>query len=290
MAPFKVIIVGGGLSGALLANGLLNNNVDVTVYERDVQHSKREGYQIRLGDAAIKALTLCCTEEHSTAILRKLGQSTGVTLTAPTLCNTKLEPVLDLSTLPAYSKSSAINRVVLRDLLLEPVNAKSSIKFGKAFQRYEIISDDAGGDKVVVYFADGTSNTCDILIGADGSGSKVNKLVGAGNIVDIKTHWSFVSKGNVPMERLPELPSRLLKGPIITFSKGISLFYSLYLPASFDGRPQESVDSKIIYDAAQASYYWGLNIPKHLLPYNDISEIKDRRQACLDAIKDWAPD
>lgn len=42
MAHFKVIVIGGGLSGALLTNGLLNNNVNTTLYERDAADSKRE--------------------------------------------------------------------------------------------------------------------------------------------------------------------------------------------------------------------------------------------------------
>lgn len=33
-ATFKVIIIGAGLSGSLLANGLLKKNLDVVVYER----------------------------------------------------------------------------------------------------------------------------------------------------------------------------------------------------------------------------------------------------------------
>lgn len=174
MPPFKVIVVGGGLSGALLANGLANNGVDVTVYERDEAHSKRTGYQIRLGHAAIKGLRSCLTESHLSTILGKLGQSTSTTLTAPTLCNTRFQPVVDLSTLPGYSRSSAINRIVLRNLLLEPLEARDLVKFGETFASYEIISEKSGVERVSVHFKSGSSDTCDILVGADGSGSKVS--------------------------------------------------------------------------------------------------------------------
>jgi hypothetical protein len=44
---FKILIVGGGLSGLTLANGLLKNGSDldiqVDVYERDAQDLNREG-------------------------------------------------------------------------------------------------------------------------------------------------------------------------------------------------------------------------------------------------------
>jgi len=44
---FKILIVGGGLSGLTLANGLLKNgshlDIQVDVYERDAQDLNREG-------------------------------------------------------------------------------------------------------------------------------------------------------------------------------------------------------------------------------------------------------
>lgn len=58
MPWFKVIIVGGGLGGSLLASGLMNNNVDFTLYERDAADSNREGYQIRMGDAALEGFNV----------------------------------------------------------------------------------------------------------------------------------------------------------------------------------------------------------------------------------------
>jgi 2-polyprenyl-6-methoxyphenol hydroxylase-like FAD-dependent oxidoreductase len=46
--PFKILIVGGGLSGLSLANGLLKHGSDldiqVEIYERDPQDLNREGY------------------------------------------------------------------------------------------------------------------------------------------------------------------------------------------------------------------------------------------------------
>lgn len=55
---FKVIVIGGGLAGSLLTNGLLNNGVEAKLYERDAANSKRDGYQIRLGEAESKASAL----------------------------------------------------------------------------------------------------------------------------------------------------------------------------------------------------------------------------------------
>ncbi|KAK1984983.1 hypothetical protein LZ30DRAFT_779398 [Colletotrichum cereale] len=122
MSSFRVVIVGGGLSGSLLANGLLSNGVDFTLYERDAAGSRREGYQIRLGDAATEGFGSCLRRDRIAAIRKKLGQSTDQSSTAPLVCDSRFRVILDLSQLPTYSKSAAINRVVLRDLLLGPAS------------------------------------------------------------------------------------------------------------------------------------------------------------------------
>ncbi|RGP81377.1 fungal specific transcription factor [Fusarium longipes] len=292
MGQFKVIIVGGGLAGSLLANGLVNNGVDTIVYERDAENTKREGYQIRLGNAALNGLAACLTDLHMASVLQKLGQSSGSSTTAPCLCNTKFETVLDLTALPTYSKSSAINRVVLRDLLLSPISTAGRVKFGKCFSHYEIVTTGPKNESeiVKVFFTDGSSDVCDILVAADGSGSKINKQIGANNLVDIKSHLSFLAKGSVTKERLLQLPSRLQKGPILVFKNGISLFYALYLPAPQTMNGTQKHDSKLDFDESQASFYWGLSVPQELCPFSNYNDIPDRRQFCLDIVRDWAPE
>lgn len=175
MAPFKVIIVGGGLSGALLANGLVNNGVEVAIYERDSADSKREGYQIRLGEAAETGFKECLSDDVRAAIHAKFGQSSRRVNSAPMICNSRFETVIDLTKMPNYRKSSAINRVVLRDILLEPIKRVGRVRYEKRLDRYDIISDERGNERVQVQFSDGSTETCDILVGADGSGSAVSE-------------------------------------------------------------------------------------------------------------------
>jgi 2-polyprenyl-6-methoxyphenol hydroxylase-like FAD-dependent oxidoreductase len=174
MAEFKVIIVGGGLAGALLANGLHNNGVHFKLYERDVVDSKREGYQIRLGPGSQAGFRACLTNDHIDKITAKLGKSSGAQATAPSVYNTKFQEIVDLALMANYTKSAAINRVVLRDLLLEPIKKSGGIQYGKGFDRYEIITDKGGKETIRVYFSDGTHDVCDVLVGADGARSKVN--------------------------------------------------------------------------------------------------------------------
>ncbi|KAF3020316.1 hypothetical protein E8E14_013719 [Neopestalotiopsis sp. 37M] len=208
MAPFRVVIIGGGLSGPLLGNGLMNNNVDFTLYERDNENARYEGYQIRLGEGALRGFSACLTPAHQETIMRKLGKSVDAVETAPSLFTSGFEQLLDLTTVQSYSKSAAINRVVLRDLLMEPLRRNTKVEYQKEFVDYEAVPGSGGAaDKIKVNFRDGSSDTCDILVGADGSHSKMNSQVGLSNLVPIKSHWSFLLKGKLPYERMAELPA-----------------------------------------------------------------------------------
>lgn len=225
MDNFKVIIIGSGLAGSLLANGLLNNGIKFRLYERDSRDAIREGYHIRLGDPAIKGFNACLSNEQHLAILRKFGKSSGASSTAPSLYTSQYKMILDLTTLKTYTQSSAINRETLRSLLAEPIDTAGHLQYGANFTHCDIISQD-GRERVRVNFADGSSDEGDIVIGSDGSGSKINENLGLKNIVPLTSHWSFLNKGSLPYRRIESLPAQLQKGPIITFSKGASFFYA----------------------------------------------------------------
>jgi 2-polyprenyl-6-methoxyphenol hydroxylase-like FAD-dependent oxidoreductase len=57
----------------------------------------------------------------------------------------------------------------LRKALLH--KSEKFVKFGKAFKRYERLRNGT----VKIYFDDGTTEDCDILVGADGANSRVRK-------------------------------------------------------------------------------------------------------------------
>ncbi|KZM20527.1 uncharacterized protein EKO05_0008908 [Ascochyta rabiei] len=293
MGSFKVIIAGGGLAGALLANGLSNNGVEFMIYERDEADSKREGYQIRLGPGAQAGFRACLTSAHIDKITAKLGKSSGSQATAPSIYNTHFEEIVDLALVPTYSKSAAINRVVLRDILLDPIKKSGKISYGKNVHSYEILSQTNGAEKVKVFFSDGSHDVCDVLVGADGANSQINKQLGLDNIRLLDSHWCFCSKGSLPFDRMMNLPPKLREGPIMVLSKRSILYYALYLPEEqTKGNISEAADSteSLRYDESAASFYWALNVPVSALPYRKASEIQDHRLVCLEAIKDWAPE
>lgn len=80
---------------------------------------------------------------------------------------------MDLAKIPSYSKSAPINRQILRSALAEPIYVAGKLHYGKYFHRYEIVDANSLQERVRIWFDDGGSEDCDLLIGADGSHSMV---------------------------------------------------------------------------------------------------------------------
>jgi len=175
MPALKVIIIGSGLAGSLLANGLQRNDIEVTVYERLARDAQREGYQIRLGPSALAGMRANLDPERLKFIASKFGRAGGHKGNAPIIRDKHFAPLLDLAAFHTYEKSAAINRKVLRDALADPVDEAGNLQYAKQFSHYEII-EGSQEEQVRVHFGDGTADVCDVLVGADGSHSKVSSL------------------------------------------------------------------------------------------------------------------
>ncbi|KZF22952.1 FAD/NAD(P)-binding domain-containing protein [Xylona heveae TC161] len=317
--PFKVIIVGGGLAGSLLANGLIKNNVDVEVFERDVAYSKREGYQIRLGAMALSGLHTCLSETACREIIGKFGRSGGQVYTTPILYSTDLTPLRGFNgKSQPYHRSAPISRVILRDALAEPLIKQNVIRYEKKYLYSEIVRGPDGMDKVHAFFEDGTVAEGDMLVAADGSGSKINTEAGPDNIVDKRDRCGFLAKGQLPKETLRRLPHQLRAGPLVIEDDGVVFIASAYLPDKLKRRAPRpahlapnfedferattssvkqvsvrSLDScssdetDLSFDEKAASLMWNINMPTDRVPEN--LEADDPVERLIDTIRHWDP-
>ncbi|CZR54061.1 uncharacterized protein PAC_03944 [Phialocephala subalpina] len=165
----EIIIVGGGVAGLALAQGLKHRNIPFRLFERDGQTSTK-GYRFRIVDEGLDAL-----QETLSPSLWKLLEDTHPASSPPHLLF--LDAITGKRTgykMSADSYSYPFDRRWVRELLC--IGIEEHVHFNKAFQRYELLSlEDGNSAGVRVCFTDGTSVTGRMLIGADGVHSRVRK-------------------------------------------------------------------------------------------------------------------
>src|SRR6478736_621859 len=173
-APLHVLIIGGGIGGLTLAQGLKKSGVNVAVYERDRTMTDRvQGYRVHINPAGSLALHECLPPQLFEAFARTCGKpSRGIR------CVTERMNVLisfDMRNPPQGGNGDrialdrSVSRITLRRVLVAGLD--DVVRFGKTFERYQELPT----GRVVAHFADGTSAEGDVLVAADGGGSRVRR-------------------------------------------------------------------------------------------------------------------
>lgn len=167
----EVIIVGGGIGGLCLAQGLKKSGVKVTVFEkgrRKVDPHWLQGYQIHINPDAAAALRECLNEAAWDSLeANACKPSDGFQALDAQLKNL----ILVRAEIMDGSSHLPILRTTLRRTLLDGLD--DLIHFDKESVAFDWDED----GRIRVLFADGTTVVGDVLIGADGVGSKVRKLL-----------------------------------------------------------------------------------------------------------------
>ena len=206
-------IVGGGIGGLALAQGLKKAGLSVAVYERDSTPNDRlQGFRVRISPKGSAALHDC--------LPRDLFDLFAATCSADDrrfrFLTEKMEELLsfDFSGEPgAIAQNRAASRITLRQILLAGLD--DIVQFGKAFARYE-----ETGDEIVLHFADGSTAKCDVLVGADGGNSRVrNQFLPHAQRVDTGV-VGIAAKAMLTEDNRRRLPPRILDGTGLVMSPG----------------------------------------------------------------------
>jgi 2-polyprenyl-6-methoxyphenol hydroxylase-like FAD-dependent oxidoreductase len=226
---FRVLIIGGGLGGLCLAQGLQRAGIEAQVYERDqAATSRAQGFRIHIDPQGSRALHQCLPPH-----LWRIFDATGGDFSQGfTVVSEQLQELLTLfdereRMSDPVARHRSVSRITLREILLAGLRA--TVYFGKRFVSYEEMQD----GRLLAHFDDGSTAVGDVLIGADGVNSRVRQQylpqldpVDTG-VLAIAARISL-SDGVMALA-----PARLLDGPVMLMpSEPCSLFMAMWKRSS----------------------------------------------------------
>ncbi|MGH4019315.1 MAG: FAD-dependent oxidoreductase [Pseudonocardiaceae bacterium] len=232
--PFHVIVAGGGIGGLCLAHGLRRAGVGVTVHEREPAGSRPRGFRLHLNPAGSRALHACLPTAQWQTLLATADPPGGITFLTEQLAElvTVDESIMYPDAIAPSEDHHAVDRAELRRVLLSGLD--DVVTFGSEIVGYEHTAD----GRVAAEFADGRREVGDVLVGADGAGSRVRRqylpgarLVDTG-VVSIaqKLYLTDKSRARVPARLQTGMTSTLVDAPY-------ALFTSAFIPRDPSGDP-----------------------------------------------------
>jgi len=274
----KVIVIGAGTGGLCLAHGLRASGIDVRVYERDHTPTDRlQGYRLNISTTGNSALAACLPKANYDRFVAASAKAS----TAVTFLDQDLKRLLRMD-VPVVERASLesnrpVSRIALRKVLIDGMEDLTT--FGRTFKSYH----DEPDGKVTAQFEDGSSESADVLVGADGASSRVARQL-LPNATRVDTGVVAIS-GRFPLDETArrETPGAVLLGPtLIMGPPGRFMF------ASAIEYPPEAVT---IYDSDQY-VMWGFSIRRELLEPNCVPEQLDAEAArglVMQQTQGWAP-
>nr|WP_042188833.1 NAD(P)/FAD-dependent oxidoreductase [Kibdelosporangium sp. MJ126-NF4] len=159
----RVMVIGAGLGGLTLAHGLRRAGIDVVVHERDQARGRPQGVSLHFDDRAFTALRACLPPGHAAMVEATTGGPRDRTWSL-----SEVDGHLVAATGADQARPGRqVHRPLLRAVLL--TGLEGVVRFGAEFTRFEQRDDGS----VRAWFADGSTDTGDVLVGADGIGSAV---------------------------------------------------------------------------------------------------------------------
>jgi 2-polyprenyl-6-methoxyphenol hydroxylase-like FAD-dependent oxidoreductase len=186
-----VLVVGAGLGGLCLAQGLHKSGIDVSIYERDDSPRVRhQGYRVSLREHGPRALRACLPGDlFDLCVATSIRPATHLAMLDEHLAEKFAKPTGHADTAPDPAEFG-VNRLTLRQILLARLTG--IIHFGTTFHRYERLPD----GQVRAHFTDGSTATGDVLVGADGTNSAVRRQLLPDAGID---EWETAVYGRTPL-------------------------------------------------------------------------------------------
>ena len=189
-----ILIIGAGISGLALAQGFLKAHIPFRIFERDSALNMRtQGYRVRIngtGQAALEQVLPPSLFSRLKASCADIANPTPANLDA--LTGENIESMMGRMPIDPVRPLNA-DRMVLRSVLWQGL--EKFVEFGKEFSSYEVTS-----TGVVVRFSDCSYALGALVVGADGSRSRVRKQLLPGyQLLDTEGRWIYGKTTLTPM-------------------------------------------------------------------------------------------
>jgi 2-polyprenyl-6-methoxyphenol hydroxylase-like FAD-dependent oxidoreductase len=244
----RVLVIGAGTGGLALAHGLVRAGIDVQVFERDTLRTEGlHGYRVGIDPDGSRALhALLPADLYDTFV--------ATCARAPRWFNMITEQLKEVVALeipvqddPIESEKS-VSRMTLRQVLM--TGLEHVITFGKEFTHFEQHPDGT----VTAHFADGSSATGDLLVGADGAGSRVRKQYLPQARQEDTGIIAIAGKLPITAESAPLLPPRVFQG--ISMVQGPKGYFCILHVMEFKWDPSGKIKNGIGETDAELIKTW----------------------------------
>ncbi|KAI0379278.1 hypothetical protein F5Y04DRAFT_260085 [Hypomontagnella monticulosa] len=195
----QVLIIGAGVAGLTLAQGLRLRSIPFRVFERHPRAHASQGHRFRVSRAGLSALNDVLSPPLRD-LLRRTAADTHPF--APRYVDVRrLEYAAP--TLAQEGESMPVDRAWIRALMA--LGIEDAIEYEKEFAAYEIV-----GEQVLVRFKDGSEARGKLLVGADGIRSRVRaQLQPSRRLLDLE-RWVLWGRTPLTKELKKSLPPDLL--------------------------------------------------------------------------------
>ncbi|WP_438383553.1 NAD(P)/FAD-dependent oxidoreductase [Asaia sp. BMEF1] len=275
----RIAIIGAGTGGLCLAQGLKKYGFRFSVYDKDSSRiGGLQGYRISISPGGCRALDQNLPRELYNTFLATCGKN-------PEVLNIVTENFGDLLRIDISQerkcsyKEQSVSRMTLRQVLITGI--EDHVHFNKKFSRYEL----AESGEVYLFFEDGSRETCDILVGADGTNSKVRQQY----IPDARLTDSLIRTigGKVPANdytRALLMPNMLRGITLLNAPRGYGgILHNMEFPWDEGGEPDSGIGASeaallkqwpgLMFDNTRDYIMWGFWANSNKFPDN-LSEIK----------------
>lgn len=282
-----ILIIGGGLSGLALGQGLKRLSIAFRIIERDDSASLRaQGYRIRIGTDGATALQKLLPPHLYEAFEATCAEVVQGIHVVDAMTGKSME-----SKAPGHvqkihgDRAFNADRAVLRNVLLTGLEV--CVEFGKRFERYEL----KGEDTVVAHFTDGNTIEGSLLVGADGVRSAVRRQLLPGlKLLDTEGRAVFGKTiiTEVLMKRIPsDIGNGLTVGSLQDENR-----MKLFTDGMRFGREEATKHGNQLNIEIPADYiYWVLVFRKDVLPDSDEALLSltqaGSRLKSLDLTSNW---